>query len=190
MRFQYISCYGLSGRFKKKLIKDLCFNTSHVTVYRTKDISIKRMYTKFQYISCYGLSTRGQWRSVESNNVSIHLMLRFILAFYVQSQVCNMVSIHLMLRFIFPACFLSGILYIVSIHLMLRFIFVKFFWSLSTFARFNTSHVTVYHFFSFLCVFVKFRFNTSHVTVYLQIHEHNATIDCCFNTSHVTVYRC
>ena len=54
-KFQYIPCYGLSGRQVKEGEILLDFNTSHVTVYRL----IHRIYfisRQFQYIPCYGLS--------------------------------------------------------------------------------------------------------------------------------------
>ena len=78
IRFQYISCYSLSCGVGVVLICSICFNTSHVTLYRSAgstdgfpvSVSIHLMllfiFVKcasdavmrtFQYISCYSLST-------------------------------------------------------------------------------------------------------------------------------------
>ena len=55
----------------------VCFNTSHVVIYREKELERLRN-EEFQYISCCYLSpcqpVRKGWK-----NVSIHLMLLFIL---------------------------------------------------------------------------------------------------------------
>ena len=75
--FQYISCYSLSEIGMKDYNNKLCFNTSHVTLYRCRtqiyryyaNVSIHLMLLfiftplqimlarlAFQYISCYSLS--------------------------------------------------------------------------------------------------------------------------------------
>ena len=55
---------------------DICFNTSHVTLYRIGVSKIVRKL-KFQYISCYSLSERKRRLCIQKC-VSIHLMLLFI----------------------------------------------------------------------------------------------------------------
>ena len=76
-KFQYISCYSLSGGHFVYFSVYLCFNTSHVTLYllrreykkrgaerfNTSHVTlylVRRPYQKrgqeFQYISCYSLS--------------------------------------------------------------------------------------------------------------------------------------
>ena len=77
-KFQYISCYSLSGRSvrtncslnvsihlmllfigkcKKVKFCYFCFNTSHVTLYRAIHLSRIHKTISFQYISCYSLSS-------------------------------------------------------------------------------------------------------------------------------------
>ena len=75
--FQYISCYGLSEQNRTRAYQLMNFNTSHVTVYRL------------------------WWQHKNKHtNISIHLMLRFIL-FLIKTQFKrSAISIHLMLRFI------------------------------------------------------------------------------------------
>jgi|GEM_PF-3370024 len=98
-RFQYISCYGLSlwtfvqKRMDKKFQYISCYGLSEIDCYPTGDDML------FQYISCYGLSTFSHFRHA-CQNVSIHLMLRFICTQISCSHIVNRVSIHLMLRFI------------------------------------------------------------------------------------------
>ena len=76
IKFQYISCYCLSGQPYVPTAGGANFNTSHVTVYPVccadciQDI-------KFQYISCYCLSVQNK-DIVFPVNISIHLMLLFI----------------------------------------------------------------------------------------------------------------
>ena len=74
--FQYISCYCLSILHVHIVLQFPYFNTSHVTVYRQRNL--QRFYNVgFQYISCYCLShTKGKRRKI--NSISIHLMLLFI----------------------------------------------------------------------------------------------------------------
>ena len=76
----------------------------------------------------------------------------------------------------------------ISIHLMLLFIY-----SVDnrhhSYLNFNTSHVTVYLFFTALSIFYYCHFNTSHVTVYLLSPSLDSSDFLNFNTSHVTVYR-
>ena len=102
----------------------LCFNTSHVTLYRLfYDVFVRQIL--FQYISCYSLSS-GNERIHQKMAVSIHLMLLFIRAKpLVRKRRCS-VSIHLMLLFIVVQALLER-----------------------TRWRFNTSHVTLYR--CFVC---------------------------------------
>ena len=120
VEFQYISCYCLS------LIS----------------ISYTSWLTSFQYISCYCLSTSSRAFLI-SSDISIHLMLLFIVLL-VDSLPCpDHISIHLMLLFIVFLLFRCHLSRWISIHLMLLFIqlLVALVW---TSIYFNTSHVTVY----------------------------------------------
>ena len=96
-----------------------CFNTSHVTLYRR--LRVEYSYdNKFQYISCYSLSRLAD-SMIYVSDVSIHLMLLFIMDACKTGRQNDYVSIHLMLLFIA----------ILSI-------------SVSSLTSFNTSHVTLY----------------------------------------------
>ena len=97
--FQYISCYGLSVQVLQIALKPKDFNTSHVTVYPYPD----------QY-------------NVRCQDISIHLMLRFILFHSFWKFFLNIISIHLMLRFIQNQSEALPYNLLISIHLMLRFI--------------------------------------------------------------------
>ena len=87
----------------KKVIEYYGFNTSHITLYqiwesscnRNTNVSIHLMllfigllqsnsepHSPFQYISCYSLSKDHPVPSVPFLQVSIHLMLLFILEYY------------------------------------------------------------------------------------------------------------
>ena len=228
MRFQYISCYSLSLLkqcvqpwifvsihlmllfIKSEDLKDyskICFNTSHVTLYRwsalwpnitntsfnTSHVTLYlvagnmfKLPTEFQYISCYSLSGIPMQKLL-TMNVSIHLMLLFIEKRHCIS--CNQ------RKFQYISCY-----------------------SLSNFAGigvtknggFNTSHVTLYQQSTWTRMIIY------HVSIHLMllfIYVPNASqsdritfqyISCyslsgfrrsdssflpCFNTSHVTLYR-
>ena len=86
-RFQYISCYCLSGHVLTGTDVELYFNTSHVTVYPSPLASMA--VCKF---------------------ISIHLMLLFIFPCPNLQQRRTAISIHLMLLFIVPGriCNLSN----------------------------------------------------------------------------------
>ena len=81
--FQYISCYSLSRGFSALPWPQPRFNTSHITLYLTA-VNGDRFYTMFQYISCYSLSNIGMG-SYQPGNVSIHLMLLFIIVLVCRS---------------------------------------------------------------------------------------------------------
>ena len=140
--FQYISCYGLSKKFSGIRRKRRDFNTSHVTVYLQPGVKIDYK-TGFQYISCYGLSSPFAsifaqicyfntshvtvYRTVQvlrsdGTDISIHLMLRFILPLF------HMILF--VLQFQYISCYGLSLL---SFHCLLYH------------HHFNTSHVTVYH---------------------------------------------
>ena len=119
----------------------------------------------FQYISCYSLSS-GRCMSLELPAVSIHLMLLFIAEDLVLFPPGTDVSIHLMLLFI-------ARLRLHQIH-----------------GRcFNTSHVTLYQFWTIALGSVIIGFNTSHVTLYPISDFASRYAQRSFNTSHVTLYR-
>ena len=69
--FQYISCYSLSNYDKLSDAWDYCFNTSHVTLYPSRLLSVQCRRV-FQYISCYSLSKEGidNMKDVRSFNTS------------------------------------------------------------------------------------------------------------------------
>ena len=140
-RFQYISCYSLSKMAAGLIIPELCFNTSHVTLYpEVSDGNTKQ--SVFQYISCYSLSGHNEesdlWR-----NVSIHLMLLFI-GEETERLVCKE-------TFQYISC------YSLSNCTDLTQPFQN---------GFNTSHVTLYQHLDIAKASAKERFNTSHVTLY------------------------
>ena len=105
-KFQYITCYSLSTLQESSALSPLCFNTSHVTLYRCickaqkwrYIVSIHHMLlfinisvinalsaSKFQYITCYSLSTVYR-TDCPGSVVSIHHMLLFI---HFHSAKCN-----------------------------------------------------------------------------------------------------
>ena len=59
-QFQYISCYSLSLRAYILVWMIVCFNTSHVTLYRGAGL-VGTDPMAFQYISCYSLSLFRLW---------------------------------------------------------------------------------------------------------------------------------
>ena len=119
------------------------FNTSHVTLYHSEAYR-KRTNSTFQYISCYSLSV-GDWTgNVSINDVSIHLMLLFIIPLLFCWGCCTGVSIHLMLLFIRIGLYIDPLPVSVSIHLMLLFIGCRTLWKALRQECFNTSHVTLY----------------------------------------------
>ena len=132
------------GRRSGLIDMDCCFNTSHVTLYRVLEIRLTLNRPKFQYISCYSLSALVlSWR--ENRNVSIHLMLLFIVDCKSCKRSFSIVSIHLMLLFIEIMEHRETAKNCVSIHLMLLFIWYRMQGHLFPNSRFNTSHVTLYH---------------------------------------------
>ena len=54
--FQYITCYSLSNTTRRMLCRNLCFNTSHVTLYQRLKVKDSAISKQFQYITCYSLS--------------------------------------------------------------------------------------------------------------------------------------
>ena len=186
-------------------ILQLYFNTSHVTVYPYGQV-FANARGWFQYISCYCLSW---WcnKSINDTEISIHLMLLFILFYYaLPNRYCD-ISIHLMLLFIptsvssemfgtsfqYISCYClsafvhhSTPLLVISIHLMLLFILLNAPVFLSR-INFNTSHVTVYlerlvipdevYWFQYISCYC----------LSITIGD-GATQYVYFNTSHVTVY--
>ena len=76
IRFQYISCYSLSGIYQGDDGKYYMFQ--YISCYSLSISTYKGLDTKvFQYISCYSLS-RNRTNAEENLTVSIHLMLLFI----------------------------------------------------------------------------------------------------------------
>ena len=140
------------------------FNTSHVTVYPCRREARNDLLTYFNtsHVTVYPIADKdGNGES----NISIHLMLRFILNFLICLRVLYLISIHLMLRFIGVGAERWQTCTVISIHLMLRFIL----------SRLMLQHPDRY-------------FNTSHVTVYLAGVLEDWSNVVYFNTSHVTVY--
>ena len=97
----------------------MCFNTSHVTLYRG-----------------FGAGYDVVFNSFNTSHVTLYLNRSALR----KSQ--KTVSIHPMLLFIVSLSF-SFCLAFVSIHPMLLFIKLAD-WNVCVFARFNTSHVTLY----------------------------------------------
>ena len=101
-RFQYISCYGLSSFKECEDAKQIIFQ--YISCYGLSGFrgNESGWNFAFQYISCYGLSTcyHAYMRYIV---ISIHLMLRFIwrIPHWNLGQPC--ISIHLLLRFIHRA---------------------------------------------------------------------------------------
>ncbi len=103
------------------VFKNLCFNTSHVTInhfclslllsfldgFNTSHVTINQL-------SCY--------KSAASLGVSIHLMLLLIRAAGGSKSRCIEVSIHLMLLLIIIPLIAPIVIFVVSIHLMLLLI--------------------------------------------------------------------
>ena len=139
--FQYIPCYGLSVSAAIKAVGISHFNTSHVTVYPDRLFPLEEYFhnfntshvtvylkwhaetfriKQFQYISCYGLSRKHRI-TTGRENISIHLMLRFI------GKVCE--RLHCGATFQYISCY----------GLSKLFVAVKVWYP-----NFNTSHVTVY----------------------------------------------
>ncbi len=96
--FQYILCYGSTRKPAGIWKKQSNFNTSYVTVQQYEGQGVKADDTRFQYILCYGSTyISDRWSassrnfntsyvtvqqesplvSGKSNQISIHLMLRF-----------------------------------------------------------------------------------------------------------------
>ena len=184
-KFQYISCYCLSGRspninwlqiisihlmllfiglFIYILLWRHKISIHLMLLFIFKDLDTSSVVQWFQYISCYCLSCQNR-TSCNHSIISIHLMLLFIDAFKLFIILNAKISIHLMLLFIYPNAPATGATY-----------------------YFNTSHVTVYPaggnsiftgcvisihlMLLFIGAWQKRRlrqndFNTSHVTVYL-----------------------
>ena len=57
-KFQYITCYSLSNSCFCVSTEKECFNTSHVTLYRTRRTRTTTSSDQFQYITCYSLSKK------------------------------------------------------------------------------------------------------------------------------------
>ena len=185
LEFQYISCYCLSKQNFLRVRRLSDFNTSHVTVYRL----FKAPHTVkiiFQYISCYCLS-KLQKKFLFHRRISIHLMLLFIWHIPFITDFNRFISIHLMLLFIsigFASNFPFSSFQYISCYCLSR----KTTWHTHRYPHFNTSHVTVYRYFTAL----------SNSRISISIHlmllfidrekEQKAEEIYYFNTSHVTVY--
>ena len=206
-KFQYISCYSLSGRHSKIRLRSYCFNTSHVTLYRkwiwkrlwkglvsihlmllfifVKCASDAVMRT-FQYISCYSLSTC--WKPCISE-VKFQYISCYSLSTKKRKLVISLrcfntshVTLYLLTLSLLEA------LGHVSIHLMLLFIDMQAtgMWRQQSF---NTSHVTLYRQRAGKIWQTVICFNTSHVTLYQDKSISIIRKQTRFNTSHVTLYQ-
>ena len=161
--FQYISCYSLSINAKfisshkpvsihLMLLFIGCpnrthsghyglFNTSHVTLYRKRAVSISAVLW-FQYISCYSLSEdrdRNCKKVQAFQYISCYSLSHFLIFLADRS----FVSIHLMLLFI---SIVSAIPSAASLFQYISCYSLSLKASVMTGrnARFNTSHVTLY----------------------------------------------
>ena len=144
------------------------FNTSHVTLYRKRAVSISAVLW-FQYISCYSLSEdrdRNCKKVQAFQYISCYSLSHFLIFLADRS----FVSIHLMLLFI------SIVSAIPSAASLFQYISC---YSLSEcnasahrpVERFNTSHVTLYLISKKLLLLVHISFNTSHVTLYPKLQR-------------------
>ena len=122
------------------------FNTSHVTLYRKRAVSISAVLW-FQYISCYSLSHFLIFLA-DRSFVSIHLMLLFI---SIVSAIPSAASL-----FQYISCYSLSECN-ASAHRPVE--------------RFNTSHVTLYLISKKLLLLVHISFNTSHVTLYPKLQR-------------------
>ena len=119
-KFQYITCYSLSGPHSPLQLKISGFNTSHVTLYRrTQPWEDYFLFVSIHHMLLFIRRTDNQ-RGIRKH-VSIHHMLLFICKPGKQSSPGGQVSIHHMLLFIS----------LITNRLLLKM-------------SFNTSHVTLY----------------------------------------------
>ena len=186
MKFQYISCCSLSASSAGMALNRLCFNTSHVVVYRGHSLYLCFDLFLFQYISCCSLSEGIQ------PNVPTSQSFQYISCCSLSWTDFTFNPIPV--RFQYISCCSLSKQRNASVHLHLCF---------------NTSHVVVY-----LNEMLKMKkqypcFNTSHVVVYhtsyskCHVSYTFQYISCCslsmwlpwrlllllrFNTSHVVVY--
>ena len=137
--FQYISCYCLSEK-KKKRPRFYCnFNTSHVTVYHVPNQ--QKVYAlEFQYISCYCLSQQAAGRATgkQFQYISCYCLSSMLVGMgaFVVFQYISCYCLSYTNKNVCSKCY-------ISIHLMLLFIpLLMMLRSLPL--HFNTSHVTVY----------------------------------------------
>ena len=85
LQFQYISCYSLSGKGDFVEWYDPCFNTSHVILYlnTTRRILCRNLCFNTSHVILY---PDAYDYATDRTEVSIHLMLFFILTDIVESQ--------------------------------------------------------------------------------------------------------
>ena len=163
IRFQYISCYCLSGRKENKSTNSK-ISIHLMLLFIGHNSQIKRFFLLFQYISCYCLSITS------SSRFTIFVSFQYISCYCLSRGIRQpvsvfQISIHLMLLFIpqqHRYCLSSST---ISIHLMLLFIT-----SLLLFQgykrNFNTSHVTVYR------SWIKNRHRRSEISIHLMLQQY------------------
>ena len=140
------------------------FNTSHVTVYQSVQITIFSEQ-EFQYIPCYGLSIlRPQ---VDSGNWAFQYISCYGLSkqmVFLKSKITHFNTSHVT---VYPwLCDICTSANLISIHLMLRFISKE---NCGRSRKATFQYISCYGLSSFIWFFVcsSNDFNTSHVTVYL-----------------------
>ena len=109
-----------------------------------KQISERIIAIKFQYISCYSLSGIPHLRCRDGMEVSIHLMLLFIVHFQIRKM---------------PSNYGFNTSHVTLYQKVLRYLY-------RLRKSFNTSHVTLYRLWQYLTKILHLCFNTSHVTLY------------------------
>ena len=89
LMFQYISCYSLSIRKSGTESKRETFQYISCYSLSLKTLAEQMLSNKFQYISCYSLSGIPHLRCRDGMEVSIHLMLLFIVHFQIRKMPSN-----------------------------------------------------------------------------------------------------
>ena len=147
---------------------NLCFNTSHVTLYRYL-VGCDLVCCWFQYISCYSLSSSPAFHRTarggfNTSHVTLYQHLQYL------SASSPAVSIHLMLLFIRENRYGVDWICQVSIHLMLLFIGNT---TIGVVEMYLFQYISCYSLSCFQYNFLRYwsSFNTSHVTLYPSFYR-------------------
>ena len=186
--FQYISCYSLSIRKSGTESKRETFQYISCYSLSLKTLAEQMLSNKFQYISCYSLSGIPHLRCRDGMEVSIHLMLLFIVHFQIRKM---------------PSNYGFNTSHVTLYQKVLRYLY-------RLRKSFNTSHVTLYRIYDYVSsanlevsihlMLLFIREETSSTTkaktvsihlmlLFIKMTAENYIILGSFNTSHVTLYR-